>query len=108
MSELIPNDLKMKPVVIVQKGTMSQPDLKRLRDNGICVVESKNPQMIRYMEPAPQGYTIQEWAAIELARVLLREGKVGGYNLRSAIGLMYADILLQSDPLKRIPPAEKL
>ncbi len=103
---LIPNDDKMKPIVILKAGTMSKNDIRALRANGLCVVESQEPAAIRFMEPAPQGYDVQEWAAIELARVLLRDGTVGSCKHRQAIGSMYADILLQGDPLRRVPQIE--
>ena len=104
MSEEIKDDLKMKPVMIVPKGALSKADLKRLNDNFICVVEAKDPAAVRWMEPYPQGYNVQELAAIELARGLLRDGKLPGhgYNVKQTVGALYAEILLRSDPLKRV------
>lgn len=99
---------RMQPVVIVLKGTMTKYDIQRLRKNGLCVVESGDPRSIRYMEPAPQGYTVQELAALELARTLLANGKLGSCTHRQAIGSMYADILMRGDPLKHIAKVEKV
>lgn len=95
---------KMKPIVILQKDSMGKEDIKRLRANGLCVVESKTPALVRYMEPVPLGYSDQQWAAIELARQLLTEGKVANCNHRASISALYVDILLRGDPLKRIEP----
>ena len=92
----------MLPVVILKKGTVTIQDIKRLRAIGLCVVESSEPSSVRYMEPFPQGYTVQELAALELARTLLTEGRVGTCNHKQALGSMYADILMRGDPLKRV------
>lgn len=102
-------DERMQPVVIVLKGTMTKYDIQRLRKNGMCVVESDDPRSIRYMEPYPQGYSVQELAALELARVLLTEGiLLGGTKYKQAFGSLYADILMRGDPLKRVPPVPHL
>ncbi len=97
------------PLLIIQNGTMSKEDITRLRANGLCVVENKNPQSIRFLDPPrSNNWTLEEEAAIQLARVLLREGKIGGYNLRGSVGAMYADILLAGDPLKRVPHTDAM
>ncbi len=97
------------PLLIIQNGTMSKEDITRLRANGLCVVENKNPQSIRFLDPPrSNNWTLEEEAAIQLARVLLREGKIGGYNLRGSVGAMYADILLAGDPLKRGPHTDAM
>lgn len=102
-------DDKMQPVVIVLKGTMTKYDIQRLRKNGLCVVESEDPKSIRYMEPYPQGYEVQELAALELARTVLMEGvEMGGTKYRQVFGNMYAQILMRGDPLKRVAPVEKV
>lgn len=97
------------PLLIIQTKTMSKADITRLRANGFCVVESDAPNSIRFVDPPiSRTWTTEEEAAIQLARVLLREGKIGSYNFRSSIGAMYADILLASDPLRRVPHAETI
>jgi hypothetical protein len=101
------DEQRIKPVVILVEGSMSKRDIQRLRSNGLCVVESKNPSNVRFLDPPPFGYSQQEEAAIELSRVLLTEGKIGSCTHRAAIGSMYADILLRGDPLKRILRVEK-
>lgn len=99
---------KMQPIVILPKGEMTKVDIARLRKNGICVVEAKEPSKVRFAEPYPQGYDIQDAAAIELAYMLLRDAKFGGYNYRKEVGSMYADILIRGVKLPRIPEAEKV
>lgn len=102
-------DERMQPVVIVLKGTMAKCDIQRLRKNGLCAVESQDPRSIRYIEPHPQGYTVQEEAALELARIVLTQGmKLNGTTYKQVFGALYADILMRGDPLKRVEPAEKL
>lgn len=96
----------MQPVVIIPPGCMSEPDIKRLRDNGICVVRAKDPKQVRYMEPYPAGYSVQDEAAIRLTRMLLEKGSTNGY--RTTIAAMYADILLEGWPIKPIESALKL
>jgi hypothetical protein len=74
MSEVIPAAEKMKPIVILKTGTMAKKDIRLLRDNGLCVVESKEPSAVRFMEPLPESFNTQQWAAIALARTLLTDG----------------------------------
>lgn len=94
----------IQPIVILQTGTMSKADMKRMRDCGLCVVESKMPSAVRFLDaPVQYDYSIQERAAIELSRVLLKDGKIGVSNYRTAIAAMYSDILLRGDPLNRVP-----
>ena len=47
------NDERIKPVIVLVKDSMSKRDMKRLRDNGLCVVESSNPSMVRFLDPPP-------------------------------------------------------
>jgi hypothetical protein len=99
---------RLQPTIIVLTGSMSKEDIKLLRDNGFCVVESKDPSRVRFMDPPPLDYSLQEEAAIELARTLLADGKIGTCNHVNTIGRLYADILLKGDPLKRVPRPSKV
>lgn len=60
---------KVKPVLILPIGCISKSDMKVLKNNGICVVEAKDPSAVRFLEPPiVNDYSIQEKAAIELCR----------------------------------------
>ena len=99
---------RVKPVILLQYRSISKANIKLLRDNGLCVVECKDPTKVRFMDPPPMSYSVQELAAIELARGLLRDGKLPGhgYNVKAACGALYAEILLRGDPLARVPLVE--
>ncbi len=66
----------MKPIIIIPEGAMSAESIKELRDNGICVVEAKDPACVKFLDPIPaaQGRTNVEDAAIQLSRKILNKG----------------------------------
>lgn len=43
----------MKPILILPPDQMSKEDMDRLRENDICVVEAKDPSLVRFCEPPP-------------------------------------------------------
>jgi hypothetical protein len=91
---------KIKPVIILPKGEMSKKDLKRLNENGFIVVEAKDPSTVRFCEPPPLGYSIQEKAAISLCRYLLNRG---GYNYdKKEISELYAHFIINGSTLKEV------
>lgn len=92
----------MKPVLILPKGGMSADDIKRLRDNGICVVEAKDPSHVRFTEP-PIGGPILERAAISLARELLSGDNYYGLS-RADARAKYARIIVEGSSLSAVPP----
>lgn len=99
--------MKIQPIIILQTDSMSKQDIKRSRQAGFCVVESKAPSFVRFLDaPLSQDYSVHERAAIELSRTLIKTGAIPGYtyNFKMAIGSLYADILLAGDPLKRVTP----
>jgi hypothetical protein len=59
---------RVKPVIILPPTAMSAEHMEQLRANGICVVECKDPDGVRFLEPPPADYSICERAAIELFR----------------------------------------
>ena len=63
----------MKPILILPRGQMSQAAIKMLRENGLCVVEAKDPSQVRFVETPSMDYTAQEQAAIKLVKKLLSE-----------------------------------
>jgi len=65
--------MTMKPMMIVPPGVLTDPNVKQLRDNGICVVVAKDPSRVRFVDPIPatSSRTNMEQAAIGLSRKLL-------------------------------------
>lgn len=63
----------MKPMIVIPPDTMSDEDIKILRENGICIVVSKNPQALRFVDPIPaaSSRTEIENTAIKFSRILL-------------------------------------
>lgn len=96
MSEQSPEN-RMKPLVVLQTGTVSKADIKRLRNNGLCVIESDDPSSVRFKEPPPFGYSAAETAAIQLFRYVM--AKPGDWT-RFKLSQKYAEILLHGSPLE--------
>lgn len=95
---------RIKPIVVIGTGTMSEDDIHELRSNGICVVESDDPDSLRFIEPPPTGYDRCEWAAIQLFRRLWSKGSFAVDKRQFAE--IYVDILTNGTPLSRIPSVD--
>jgi hypothetical protein len=96
---------KMKPILVIPKGSISADDIKKLNDNGICTVESDNPAMVKFLDPIPsaQERGRVEQAAIQLSRLVLN-GMIGPRNYplnRSEIHSIFVECLLTGTPLDR-------
>ena len=96
---------RMAPVIVLPEGAMKRADMNLLRKNGFLVVEAKEPDKVRFMEPPPNGYSEQERAAIKLCRWLTT--KRGS--------LMYSDItealvrfFIEGSPLQPVEQVQKL
>lgn len=108
---IIPDDGRMKPILILPPDTMGEDDVKALRDNGICVVISKDPAAIKFLDPIPSmaQRTRVEDAAISLSRKIMTPGMFkDGYGNpksfdRSDVCRMYVDILVKGTPLDPEP-----
>jgi hypothetical protein len=105
---LLPNDGRMKPILIIPDGTMKPEDIKRLNDNGICTVEAKNPALVKFLDPIPSAAerTRVEDAAIALSRKMLRKSTYadngGGYDYKPSRGQVcewYIQALVKGTPL---------
>lgn len=86
---------RIKPLIIIPNGEISRRDIKRLNDNGFCVVEAKDPSKVRFADPPPGDYSAQERAAIDLFRVLADRSNSASYN-RKDIATMYVELLLRA------------
>jgi hypothetical protein len=94
----------MKPIIILPPKTVSAEDIKALRDNGICVVEAKNPAAVKFVDPIPAAScrTAIEDAAIKLSRKLLH-GELVGHDYKKNIAALYVDLLVEGTPLSAQP-----
>lgn len=97
----------MKPMMIIPPDTMSQEDIALLRENGVCVVVSKEPAALRFLDPLPvvSSRSQIEHAAIQLSRKLLAKDPwidEHGYwkNLERANVLgMFINLLAKGTPI---------
>ncbi len=98
-------DERIKPIIILPKGEMSKADMKKLADNHIVVVEAKDPSLVRFTDPPPEGYSVQERSAIQLFRILMQRQ---GFNMTKAdFATMYVDIILSGFIPPRISKVQK-
>lgn len=98
------NNWPVKPMMIVPPDTMSEDDLKRLRENNICVVVSKDPSAVKFLDPIPAAAsrTKIEDAAIQLSRRLLRgELFTSQPETKRCIAALYVELLVQGTPLQQ-------
>lgn len=92
----------MNPIIILPENAMSADDIKRLNDNGICVVSAKDPAAVKFVDPIPSAAqrTKIEDAAIELSRKLLGPWKHELPSMRrSEVAQMYVELLTKGTPL---------
>lgn len=97
----------MKPIIIIPPDTMSDEDIKALRDNELCVVVAKNPAAVKFMDPIPAaGQRTQiEAAAVKLSRILLNGqwGQVSNCSVigRSEFAQLYVSLVTEGTELDR-------
>ena len=89
----------MKPLVVLKTGTVSKIDIKRLRENGLCVIECADPDLVRFKEPPLFNYTSEAAAAISLFRYVMARPPDATWN-RAGLAKKYVDILLHGSPLE--------
>lgn len=97
----------MKPMIVLPPETMSKEDIQSLRDNGLCVVEAKNPALVRFVDPIASATDRPaiENAAIKLSRIILNR-QWSSYSQNSEIGVgvfsrIFVDCLTEGTPLDR-------
>lgn len=90
----------MKPIIILPPDTISNDDINLLRENGLCVVTSKNPSLVKFIDPIPSvsSRTQIEHAAIQLSRRILTQG-VYDRETRGNFSSMFLDFLMKGTPL---------
>lgn len=93
----------MKPMIILPPNNMHSDAIKALRDNGICVVVSKNPAAVKFVDPIPtiMQRTKIEAAAIGLSRKLLSGRYANQYGNvdRKDILECYVNLLVEGTSL---------
>jgi hypothetical protein len=85
---------RIKPVMVLPKGQMSQEDIAELRANQFCVVEAEDPSTLRFLEPPPEGYDAMDRAAIQLMRRLVTCGNKNDTFYRGDISRLLAELLM--------------
>lgn len=91
----------MKPVIILPPETMSPEDIAKLNDNGFCVVESKDPARVKFVDSIPDALsrTALEQGALKLSRIILAKGFWSNDATRQMLAAHLIDILVQGTPL---------
>jgi len=99
------SDERMKPILILPPSEMSAEDMKLLRENGICVVEAKNPALVKFLDPIPSAAerTRTEDAAIELSRKILSREYWQSEETRGELARTYIDLLVKGTRLDPRP-----
>ena len=102
---------RMKPVIILPEGMMSKADKSRLNANDFCVVECKDPSLVRFQEPPPLGYSAQEKAAIQLCRWILSHTLGSTSFNKQELSAKLAEIFIhgsQLEPIRQVQPVKKV
>lgn len=92
---------RMKPVIVLPPKSVSKADIKELRENGICVIVAKDPSVVRFIEPPPNGYNEQEKAAIKLCRYLVRRDNTASCGRQEIMALL-AHFFIEGSPLQTV------
>lgn len=103
---LLPNEPnRMKPIIILPVGAMEQEAMELLRENGICVIEAKDPAAVRFLDPIPciSSRTEIENGAIQLSRKVLGPGYWTSEDTRKTIAGTFLDILVKGTALDPKP-----
>ena len=107
---LFPNDVRMKPIIILPPELMEREDIEILRENGICVVVAKDPAAIRFIDPIPSisSRTEIENAAIQLSRKVMSRGYWTAPDIRKEVVTTFVELLVKGSALDPNPTrAEK-
>lgn len=100
----------MKPMIILPPDAMSDEDIQMLRNNGLCVVKSKIPANIKFIDPIPSVScrTQIEDAAIKLSKMLVNGSWTGSSCLnRSDFCRFFMEFLVNGTPLDPYPKEEQ-
>lgn len=86
------------PVFVVKTGTMSRRDINRLEKlSGFLVVESAEPETVRYLEPPVDAdVPAQARAALSLFRMIKASTETTMY--RQNLMKLFLDVLMDAPP----------
>lgn len=109
---MVDDKFKFKPILLIPPDCVSDDDVKRLNDNGMCTVVAKDPALIKFLDPIPSisSRTGIENAAIKLSRKLLNRQfhSTTGLLGYSDIYKLYLDLVIAGTPLDAQPSAEEV
>lgn len=96
----------MQPMIVLPTGQMSEADMQRLRENGICVVEADDPAQLNFLDPIPAASSRSELeaAALKLSRRLLHT--TGCWTGREICHL-FTQLLTEGTPLDNKPTKQE-
>ena len=98
----------MSPVIILPPNIMSEEDMQRLRDNGMCVVVAEDPSQVNFIDPLPciSSRTEIDHAAIKLAQKVLKPETwpdgINSIGYRLCIRL-FSGFILETSPIGETP-----
>jgi len=101
---------RVLPVFIVQAGTMSDDDIKRLESMaGLIVVQSEAPDAIRLLEPPlERDVPAQAQAALQLFRYIKNTGGNNNTTFYKAdLIRWFIDALMDAPPVPRVPKVKR-
>src|SRR4029453_3136412 len=100
------NDNRIKPIIILAPDSMSEEDIKVLRENQLCVVVSTNPEAVKFVDSitAISNRTEVENAAIQLSPKVLKGvhpevGRPWTPTTVSEFAKLFVDILIEGTAL---------
>jgi hypothetical protein len=95
---------RFKPVIVLPPDQMSREDINELRTAGFCVVEAKDPSLVRFIEPPVVSVSDQERAALSLCRMLANPSKRESVFSGGTIAASLCDLLLNDGRLTPVAP----
>lgn len=93
----------IRPVIVLPPDAMAKRDIDRLNRAGFCVVECKDPALVRCIEPPFVDYEAPERAAMALCRFMLSCSDGASWTKKD-VGATLAHFLIQGTPIQ---PAAK-
>lgn len=100
----------MKPLIILPKDAMSAKDKEKLTKNGICVVETETPSLVKFVDSVPEiaSRTQIEQAAIQLSRKVLDKNTwIYNSGTEKDMAKLYIDLLIKGTVLDPRPNQEE-
>ncbi len=95
----------MKPIMIIPPDSISDADIKLLRENHLCVVVAKEPALVKFVDSIPDitQRSKVENAAISFSRKILKPGFWQETEMKKELSSLFLDILVAGTPLDPSP-----